>query len=152
MAAEYIALVQDFQAPVAEVFSELTDHYKFGKLLKTKITRVEDGVGGYLNGLGSVRRISPAPLLDFEERVVTFEPNALMEYVVSRGSPIKNHIGRMEFSSITANDGRENTRVRYTIEFESKLPLPFIGGLLKKLIEAPIKQGFTKLAARYVRS
>ncbi len=143
MATQYIDITQIFNAPVETVFSELTDHEKFGKLLKADIKRIVDGEGGYVNGLGSVRKIMPVPLVDFEETVVTFEPNQLMEYVISKGSPIKNHKGRMEFSETEGN-----TRLRYTIEFESKIPLT--GFLLKSAIEMPIKKGFASLAKSYL--
>lgn len=152
MTKQYIDLMQEFKAPVDTIFAELTDHEKFGKLLKAKITRIVDGQGDDPNGLGSVRKITPVPLADFEETVVTFKPNELMEYAVSQGSPIKNHIGRMEFSAIASDDGRESTRVRYTIVFEPKLPIPFLGGLLKKAIEAPVKKGLLALAERYTKS
>ncbi len=152
MKKQHIDLVQEFKAPVNTVFSELTDHVKFGKLLKAKITRTVDGQGEDPNGLGSVRKITPVPLADFEETVVTFKPNELMEYAVSQGSPIKNHIGRMEFSVIKEGDGRESTLLRYTIVFEPKLPIPFWGGLLKKAIETPIRKGLLVLAERYAKS
>lgn len=152
MAKQHIEVVQEFKAPVSIIFSELTDHVKFGQLLKAKITRIADAKGDNPNGLGSVRKISPIPLADFEETVVSFLPNKLMEYEVSKGSPIKNHIGRMEFSAIDAADGRESTRVRYTIVFEPKLPVPFLGGLLKKAIETPVKNGLLALAERYAKS
>lgn len=152
MAKQHIDLIQEFKAPVNTIFAELTDHVKFGKLLNAKITRIVDGQGDDPNGLGSVRKITPVPLADFEETVVTFKPNELMEYAVSQGSPIKNHIGRMEFSAIDAGGGRESTRVRYTITFEPRLPIPFLGGLLKKAIEAPVKKGLLHLAERYAKS
>lgn len=152
MAKQHIDVTQEFKAPVSTIFSELTDHVKFGRLLKAKIVRIVDAKGDDLNGLGSVRKISPLPLADFEETVVTFKPNELMEYKVSQGSPIKNHIGRMEFSAISSADGRESTRLRYTISFEPKLPIPFLGGLLKKAIETPVKKGLATLAERYAKS
>ena len=143
MAKQYIDIMQTFNAPVETVFAELTDHEKFGKLLKADIKRIVDGEGGYVNGLGSVRKITPLPLADFEETVVTFEPNQVMEYEITKGSPLKNHKGRMEFSQV---DG--NTRLRYTIEFESKIPL--MGGLLKSAVEMPIKKGLSSLAKSYM--
>lgn len=149
MAKQHIDVIQEFKAPVDIIFSELTDHEKFGKLLKAKITRVVDSQGDNPNGLGSVRKITPVPLADFEETVVTFESNKVMEYTVSQGSPIKNHIGRMEFSAVPEADGRESCRVRYTIEFEPRLPIPFLGGFLKKAIETPVKKGLLTLADRY---
>ena len=143
MAKQYIDIMQTFNAPVETVFAELTDHEKFGKLLKADIKRIVDGEGGYVNGLGSVRKITPLPLADFEETVVTFEPNQVMEYEITKGSPLKNHKGRMEFSQV---DG--STRLRYTIEFESKIPL--MGGLLKSAVEMPIKKGLSSLAKSYI--
>jgi uncharacterized protein YndB with AHSA1/START domain len=143
MAKQYIDIMQIFNAPIETVFAELTDHEKFGKLLKADIKRIVDGGGGYVNGLGSVRKITPLPLADFEETVVTFEPNQLMEYVISKGSPLKNYKGRMEFSSVD-----NTTRLRYTIEFESKLSL--LGGLLKVAVEMPIKKGLSSLAKSYM--
>ncbi|MFD2229589.1 SRPBCC family protein [Alkalimarinus sediminis] len=151
MAKQHIDVTQEFKAPVSTIFAELTDHVKFGKLLRAKITRIVDAPGDNPNGLGSVRKISPAPLAEFEETVVTFKPDELMEYRVSKGSPIKNHIGRMEFSAINAEDGRESTRLRYTIVFEPKLPVPFLGDLLKKAIEMPVKKGLAGLAERYAK-
>ncbi len=144
MTKQYIDVMQTFNAPVDRVFEVLTDHGQLGKLLKVNMRRIVDGECGYVNGLGSVRKITPVPFLGFEEKVITFEPNQLMEYIVSKGSPIKNHKGRMEFSETT-----EGTRVRYTIEFEPKLPVPFLGGLLKAAIETPIIKGLSSLAASY---
>lgn len=63
------------------------------------------------NGLGSVRRIYALPGVAFEESVVRFEPNQLMEYTVSKGSPIKKHRGRMEFA-----EDQGKTRLTYSTE------------------------------------
>ena len=96
------------------------------------------------NGVGYVRRISAFPVPDFEKTVITFEPNILMEYVVSKGSPIKNHNGRMEFSE---ENGK--TDLCYFIDFEPKLSIPFLGSVLKSAIEKPMRQSLEKLAKRY---
>ena len=96
------------------------------------------------NGKGSVRRIYLLPGVSFEESVVKFEPNQLMEYTVTKGSPIKNHRGRMEFAEEAGK-----TRVTYSIDFEPKLPFFFLGSLIKKNIEKPMVEGFSKLSARY---
>ena len=76
--------------------------------------------------------------------MVAFEPNQLMEYVVSKGSPIKNHKGRMEFF-----DEQGKTRLNYTIDFEPKLPFVFFGSIIKNAIESPIRDGLKRLAERY---
>ncbi|MCP4346343.1 MAG: redoxin domain-containing protein, partial [Desulfobacterales bacterium] len=93
-----IIVTQVFNAPVETIFSTLTDHEEFGRIFNAKVKRVIDSRDDNKNGLGSVRRIHAFPAPAFEESVITFEPNQLMEYKVSKGSPIKNHRGRMEFT------------------------------------------------------
>jgi len=141
---QHIKMTQLFNAPVDTIFSLLTNHESFGQVINEKIKRVVDSHDENKNGLGSVRQIKPFPGLAFEETVVTFEPNQLMEYVVSKGSPIKNHKGRMEFS-----DEQVKTRLNYTIDFEPKLPFLFFGSILKTAIEKPIRNGLMRLADRY---
>ncbi|MBW2564849.1 MAG: SRPBCC family protein [Deltaproteobacteria bacterium] len=144
MGEQRIKITQLFNSPVDTIFSLLTDHEAFGNVINAKIKRVVDSQTENKNGLGSVRRINPFPVPAFEETVVTFEPNQLMEYVISKGSPIKNHKGRMEFS-----DEQGKTRLNYTIDFEPKLPFLFFGSILKKAIEKPIREGLKRLADRY---
>ena len=144
MGEQHIKITQLFNEPVDTIFSLLTDHEAFGQVINTKIKRVVDSQGENKNGLGSVRRISAFPAPAFEETVVTFEPARLMEYVISKGSPVKNHKGRMEFS-----DEQGQTRLNYTIDFEPKLPFVLLGSILKKAIEKPIREGLIRLAERY---
>ncbi len=113
-------------------------------MIATKIQRVVDSQAENKNGVGSVRRISSFPVPAFEETVVTFEPNHLMEYVVSKGSPIKNHKGRMEFSE----EGGK-TKLCYFIDFEPKLPFMLLGSVLKTAIEKPIRKSIENLSKRY---
>jgi uncharacterized protein YndB with AHSA1/START domain len=143
MGEQHIKIKQLFNAPVDTIFSLLTDHETFGQVINAKIKRVVDSPDENKNGLGSVRRINAFPAPAFEETVITFEPNQLMEYVVSKGSPIKNHKGRMEFS-----DEQGKTRLNYTIDFKPKLPFIFFGSILKKAIEKPISAGLKRLADR----
>jgi len=143
MGEQHIKITQLFNEPVDTIFSLLTDHEAFGQVINTKIKRVVDSQGENKNGLGSVRRISAFPVPAFEETVVTFEPDRLMEYVISKGSSIKNHRGRMEFS-----DEQGKTRLNYTIDFEPKLPFLFFGSILKNVIEKPIRDGLKRLAER----
>ncbi len=143
MAKNFIQLNVDFNAPLQIVFTELSDHEKMGKILGTKIRRIKDGKGN-LNGVGSIRRISPAPLLDVEETVTGFEPNKLIEYTVTKGSPMKNHLGRMIFS-----ESAGKTHLHYTIQFDMKLGIPFTGLLLKTVLETVISNGLDKLAKTY---
>ena len=144
MGRQRITINQSFNAPVETIFTILTDHQSFGEVINTKIRRVVDRQDDHKNGVGSVRRISAFPVPAFEETVLIFEPNRLMEYEISKGSPIKNHRGRMEFG-----DEQGRTKLMYTIEFEPKLPFVFCGSLLKNAIEKPISEGLKRLAERY---
>ena len=144
MGMQHIVIKQSFNAPVDTVFSTLTDHEAFGRIINAKIKRVVDAGEENKNGLGSVRRIYLLPGLTFEESVVTFEPNRLMEYRVTKGSPIKNHRGRMEF---TQDQGR--TSLTYTIDYEPKRPFFLLGSLIKSAIEKPMVDGLKKFAAQY---
>ena len=144
MSQQRIVIEQSFNAPVKTIFNILTDHESFGNVISTVIKRVIDSPGSNKNGVGSVRRISAFPFPSFEETVVTFKPNQLMEYKVSKGSPIKNHKGRMEFS-----DESGKTRLYYTIEFDPKLFFVLFGTFLKGAIDKPIRKGIKRLAEDY---
>jgi uncharacterized protein YndB with AHSA1/START domain len=143
MAKNFIQMNETFNAPVSTVFAELSDHEKMGKVLGAKVKRIKDGKGN-VNGIGSVRRLTPVPLADFEETVTGFEPNKLIEYTVTKGSPIKNHLGRMVFS-----ESNGKTHLHYTIQFDMKLGIPFTGFLLKTVLEKVISSGLHKLAKSY---
>lgn len=144
MALQHITIKKEFNAPVETVFGAITDHEAFGDLLPgTTMTRVVDSLEENVNGLGSIRLVK-MPLSDFEETVVTFEPNKRMEYTITKGSPIKNHLGRLNFSE---NDGK--TLLDYTIQLESKLPIPFFGAILKSSVEKSIVTALNKLADQY---
>jgi len=144
MSRQRIEIQQSFNASVETIFNILTDHESFGNVIATKARRVVDSQGENKNGVGSVRRISSFPVPAFEETVVTFEPNSLMEYVVSKGSPIKNHNGRMEFSE----EGGA-TNLCYIIDFDPRLPFILLGPILKSAIENPIRKGLERLSKRY---
>lgn len=143
MAKNFIQMNETFNAPVDVVFGELSDHEKMGKILGAKVRRVKDGKGN-VNGIGSVRRLTPVPLADFEETVTGFESNKLIEYTVTKGSPIKNHLGRMVFS-----ESNGKTHLHYTIQFDMKLGIPFTGFILKTVLEKVISSGLHKLAKQY---
>ncbi|MCP5161057.1 MAG: SRPBCC family protein [Hahellaceae bacterium] len=145
MSKQKIFITQTFNAPVSKVFAQLTDHESFGRLLKANIKRVTDSRGENKNGVGSVRRISAFPAPAFEETVTAFDPDRFMEYKISKGSPLKNHLGQMRFS-----DAGGRTTLDYSIEFEPRLPIPLLGALLKFAVEKPISAGLKRLAKSYL--
>jgi len=144
MARQHIEIRQNFNAPVEKVFPELTDHESFGALMGTNFKRVIDSPDENKNGVGSVRRIRSFPVPAFEETVVNYVPNELMEYVITKGSPVKNHFGRMVFT-----ESDHETRLFYTIDFEPRLPFIFLGPLLKRSIEKPVRQAIQRFAATF---
>lgn len=55
-----VEIHQDFPQPLSQVFADLADHEKLGRILGAPMTRLVDGSGeGGVNGLGSVRRVGP---------------------------------------------------------------------------------------------
>jgi ribosome-associated toxin RatA of RatAB toxin-antitoxin module len=118
-----------FTASPEAVFNHFADHEKFGKIFGGSAKRVKDG-NDEPNGLGSVRYIN---LLGFEETIVAFDrPNAI-DYAITKGGPLKNHLGQIRFVPV---DG--GTRVDYDIRFESKVPL------LGYLVAAALKGAYTR--------
>lgn len=127
MSQQHLHMEQFFAAPREKVFAYFADHEKLGRIFGGRFTRIKDaGDRNDPNGLGSVREIRNMGLR-FEETVVAYDKPSVIEYTVSKGGPIKNHLGRMEFHSV---DG--GTKLNYTIRFEPRLPLT--GGLLAGLI------------------
>ena len=142
MAKQTIFFEQNFRAPLSTVFNELTDHNNFGRIIGMKIIRIKNCKKGNANGIGSVRRITPVLFSKWEETVITYIPNKIMEYTVIKGSPVKNHKGTMEFSE---KDGVTN--LKYVMYFEPKIP--FIGKLLKTAIEGPLVKRLKQFAETY---
>lgn len=142
MGSQFIQMNVSFNAPVSTVFAELSDHEKIGAVLGAKVKRVKDGKGN-VNGVGSVRRLTPVPLADFEETVTAFEQDKLIEYTITKGSPLKNHLGRMVFS-----ESNGKTQLHYTIQFEPKIAIPLTGLLLKTVLEKVILSGLHKYSKR----
>lgn len=136
-----IDIQQRFTQSLEDVFSILSDHEQFGRVVGAKVVRIVDSQTEFVNGVGSVRRISKFLVPAFEETITGFEPNKLIEYRVSKGSPIKQHLGRLEFSR---EDGQ--TLLNYRITFEPKLAIPGLGDLLVRLIGEPIKLGLERFA------
>lgn len=140
MSLQTIKIVQSFNAPVDQVFSVLSDHERFGKIIGVNTKRIKDGQGSE-NGLGSIRKMNIGPLPSFQETITDFKQDALIEYKITQGSPIKNHVGVMKFSA----QGDKQSVLHYTIQLESKIP--FTTSVIKKALENGISKGLKKYAA-----
>lgn len=138
MSVQKIDINMEFRRPVGELFVLLSDHEKMGPILGVNVKRTRDGKDS-LNGLGSVRTLNIGPLPGFDETVTAFEKDKLVEYKITRGSPLKNHKGVMQFYP-SASGG---SKLHYTIEFESKIPL--LGPVVRKSLENSIRRGLKTL-------
>lgn len=138
MAKHQVRVQEFFDAPPAKIFPVFADHAKLGRILGIPCKRIKDSSDAKNpNGLGSVRQLAFGPAA-FEETITTFQPNKLIEYRVTRGSPIKNHLGHMEFEAL--NGG---TRFDYTIAFDTKIP--FTGGLISFILKSGLTKGMKKV-------
>ena len=140
MKPQTIDITVDFPQPVAKIFNWLGDHNNLGRIFAPfKVVRIKDGQG-YLNGVGSVRRLSAFPLAPVEETVTVYEPEQRIEYrITSAGGPIRDHLGVMRFESTGSG-----TRLHYTITFTGRLPL--IGEVVRAGLDQGIRRGLKSLA------
>ena len=133
-----IEVEQTFRAPVDRVYAHLAEHENLEDVFGATITRVRDGHSSR-NGVGSVRRMKVSPLLPaFEETVTQAEPDRLIEYRITKGSPLKDHVGVMRFSP----EGT-GTRLHYTIDFDGKVP--GTGALFKRIVEKNVRRGLANV-------
>ena len=137
MPQQRVRFEQFFAAPRARVFEYFADHEKFGRLWPGRFRRIQESADpANPNGLGSVREIRNAGMT-FEETITGFEPPARIEYRITRGGPIKNHQGRLNFSEVPGG-----TQLEYTIEFDPRLPLT--GGLIASILCASWHRGVSR--------
>ena len=134
MAQQRVRFEQFFAAPRAKVFDYFADHERFGRIWPGKTRRVQASADAQQpNGLGSVREISSSGM-KFEETITGFEPPSTIEYKITKGGPIKNHVGTLNFSDVPGG-----TKLEYTIEFDPKIPLT--GGLVASVLCASWQRG-----------
>ena len=139
MTLQIIELIQDSPRPVHEMFSMLADHNKLSQVVGIPVRRIQDGEGD-VNGVASVRRLGFP--LGIEETVTAFEPGRTIGYRISKGGfPIRNHRGRIDFASASGG----GSRVTWTIEFDSALPLA--GPMVKFLLSKAIGSGLKRVAS-----
>ena len=117
MRAHHVHVTHDFANPVGPVFDYLSEHENLADLFGARVERVCDG-DGHRNGVGSCRRLRVGPTPPFEETVTEFVPNEHIEYRITKGSPLKGHLGVMRFSERPGG----GTRLEYRIRIASAVP------------------------------
>lgn len=135
---QHIDITENFPFPVEKLFSFLEKHENLETLFfPLKVKTIKDG-NTEKYGVGSVRSLQLAIVPSFEETVTVCKRNELIEYKITKGSPLKNHYGVMKFSS-NAN----GSNLHYTIEFHSDIP--FVAAIVKIGLENGIRKGLKKL-------
>lgn len=143
MSKELIHFVQDYNVPVNRVFSFFSDHNRWGEVFPAFIRRIQNSSDpSNANGLGSVRLIVTFPTI-FTETITQYQEPSLIEYRITLGGPLKNHVGTMRFQEL----GPNTSRLDYTIEFEPLIPRT--GFILKNLLEKQVGQAIRELARRF---
>jgi uncharacterized protein YndB with AHSA1/START domain len=137
MRAHHVKVEHRFAKPPERVFAYLAEHENLAELFGAKITRLRDGEGER-NGVGSVRRLKIGPAPSFEETVTEFVPSERIVYKITRGSPLRGHVGVMTFEP----DG-EGTHFLYDIRLAS--PIPGLAALVRLSLTRSINQGLAKV-------
>ncbi len=134
MSQQRVRFEQFFAAPRAQVFAYFADHEKFGRIWPGRTRRLRESAdAAHPNGLGSVREIR-ASGFTIEETITAFDSPTRIEYRVTRGGPLKNHLGRLLFTEVPGG-----TQLEYTIEFDPRLRLT--GGLIASVLCASWHRG-----------
>jgi uncharacterized protein YndB with AHSA1/START domain len=117
MRAHHVRISHDFQKSPDRIFAYLSEHENLGELFGAKITRLNDGESER-NGVGSRRQLRIAVLPPFEETVTESVANELIVYKITKGSPLRGHVGEMRFSSVPGG----GTHFDYSIRLASPIP------------------------------
>ena len=133
-----IDIKEEFAFSVEKLFNYIEVHENLEALffpLKVKTIKA-----GNINefGIGSVRSLSLNGIMPFEETVTVYKKNELIEYKITKGSPLKNHYGVMKFYSTD-----KGSYLHYNIEFDSDIP--FVAAIVKVGLENGIHKGLKKL-------
>ena len=138
MRALWVEVEQDFSAPVDRVFAHFSEHENLEPLLGAKIERLGDGQP-QRNGVGSRRRLRIGPLPPFEETVTKFVPDDLIEYRITKGTPLRDHVGVMRFEALPGG----GTHLDYRIRISSGIP--GVAPLVRAATASTISAGLAKL-------
>ncbi|MEA2346704.1 MAG: hypothetical protein QOG62_491 [Thermoleophilaceae bacterium] len=136
MGREQVDVTQEWAAPVEKVFDYLGEHENLSKVFGIKVERLRSGDTDR-NGVGSVRKLGIGPIT-FEETVTDYKANELIEYTITKGTPLKDHLGTMRFSS-TPSGG---SRLHYTIAIEGP---PIITTLVRMQLQRSLSSALPKI-------
>ncbi len=138
MRAHHVHVEHDFVKPPERIFAHLAEHENLAEVFGSKVTRVRDGEDGERNGVGSVRQLQIGPLPPFEETITEFVPSERIVYRITKGSPLRGHVGVMSFAHASGG-----TRFVYDIRLAS--PVPGLALLVRAALTRSITQALAKV-------
>lgn len=139
MKERWVDVTQNFTASRDTVFEYIAEHENLAPMFQAKVTRIKDG-DTERNGVGSVRLVKLGPTPAVEETQTKFERPGLIEYRVTRGPVIRNHIGIITFTELPGGGCSLNWRIRISS------PYPGAGLLLSKGLSAGLTKSLGKLS------
>jgi uncharacterized protein YndB with AHSA1/START domain len=98
MRANHVHIEHRFAKPPELIFDHLAEHENLSAVFGASIKRLSDGQDGHRNGVGSVRQLKMGPLAPFEETVTEYVPHDRIAYRITKGSPLRDHLGVMTFA------------------------------------------------------
>lgn len=135
---QHIEIKEEFPFSVEQLFAFMERHENLqGIFSPIKITTIREGENERY-GVGSVRRLQIAFEPPFEESITAYTKNELIEYKITKGSPLKDHHGIMKFRQTESG-----SQLDYTIVFDSSIP--FIAQIVRFFLERSIRSGLKKL-------
>jgi uncharacterized protein YndB with AHSA1/START domain len=136
--AHHIHIEHRFTKPPELIFAHLAEHENLADVFAAKVTRLRDGDDGERNGVGSVRQLRIGSLAPFEETVTEFVPHERIVYRITKGSPLRGHLGVMSFTPAAGG-----TSFVYDIRLAS--PIPGLALLVRTLLTRSIEQSLDKV-------
>jgi len=129
-----LIITKNFDLPPDRVFAYLAEHENLEAILGAKIKRLSDGTDGTRNGVGTVRSLKVGPMPPFEETVTKVVPDELIEYKITKGSPMKDHYGIQTFAP-------NGTGTHFTWEIGLQSRIPGVDFIVTKALNRSISKG-----------
>ncbi len=139
MGFEAVNVEYEFRVPVERVFSHLSEHENLARVFGVRVERLQDG-SPQRNGVGSVRRLSLNGIAPFEETVTAYREHQLIEYQVTKGTPLNEHHGAMRFSR---RESGHSSHLEYVIHLGSDVP--GVAKVVARVLRKRIARGLARL-------
>jgi uncharacterized protein YndB with AHSA1/START domain len=140
--ANWVTVAYDFTAPVDRVFAHLSEPENLADVFGAQVERLGDG-HPERNGVGARRLLKLGPgARPIEETVTKFVPGELIEYRITKGSPLRDHVGIMRFSPAPGG----GTHLDYRIRIASRIP--GLSPLLTAVLTRNVTKGLASVEAK----